>query len=220
MRSQRVRHDLASEKQPLFSSLLFIPINNKSCRIPMPSWSLDLHINSSIANLMKNSPRFEQLNRILLTMPRIEGTADSWMWRTLIRGCLWGGELDWDTGWEAGFSLYRCIWVQHSSVSDHQNKADISIKSMLFFFFFWFPSAYKSYVWGSPGGSAVKNLPANACDESSSLRGGRFPGEGNGNPLQYSCLENPRDRGAWWATVHRMAKSLTRLSNQIAEAAT
>ena len=42
---------------------------------------------------------------------------------------------------------------------------------------------------------------------------GRSPGEGNGNPLQYSCLENPMDRGAWWATVHRVAKSQTRLSN-------
>ena len=37
-------------------------------------------------------------------------------------------------------------------------------------------------------------------------------GEGNGNPLQYSCLENPKDRGAWWATVHRVAKSQTQLS--------
>ena len=40
---------------------------------------------------------------------------------------------------------------------------------------------------------------------------GRSPGEGNGNPLQYPCLENPMDRGAWWATVHRVAKSRTRL---------
>ena len=41
---------------------------------------------------------------------------------------------------------------------------------------------------------------------------GRSPGEGNGNPLQYSCLENPKDRGAWWATVQGVAKSQTRLS--------
>ena len=68
----------------------------------------------------------------------------------------------------------------------------------------------------------VKNPPANACDESSSLqgRGRRSPGEGNGNLLQNSCLENPRDRGAWQATVRGIAKSLTRFSNQIAEAAT
>ena len=42
---------------------------------------------------------------------------------------------------------------------------------------------------------------------------GRSPGGGNGNPLQYFCLENPMDRGAWWATVHGVAKSWTRLSN-------
>ena len=42
---------------------------------------------------------------------------------------------------------------------------------------------------------------------------GRYLGEGNGNPLQYSCLENSMDRGAWWATVHAVAKSWTQLSN-------
>ena len=42
---------------------------------------------------------------------------------------------------------------------------------------------------------------------------GRSPGEGNGNPLQYSCLENPRDQGAWWATVHGVAKSRTQMSD-------
>ena len=44
---------------------------------------------------------------------------------------------------------------------------------------------------------------------------GRYPGEGNGNPLQYSCLENPMDRGAWWATDHRVSKSWTGLSDFI-----
>ena len=51
----------------------------------------------------------------------------------------------------------------------------------------------------------VKNLPANAGDirDMGSIPGlGRSPGEGHGNPLQYSCLENPMDRGAWWVTVH------------------
>ena len=58
----------------------------------------------------------------------------------------------------------------------------------------------------------VKNLPVNAGDAGAigSIPGlGRFPGEGNGSPLQYSCLGNPMDRGAWWATVHKVAKSLT-----------
>ena len=49
----------------------------------------------------------------------------------------------------------------------------------------------------------------NAVDASSIPESGRFPGEGNGNLLQYSCLENSRDRGAWWATVHGVAKSWT-----------
>jgi len=60
----------------------------------------------------------------------------------------------------------------------------------------------------------VKNLPTNAGDirDAGSIPGsGRCPGEGNGNPLWYSCLENPMDRGAWWAAVHRVAKSWTRL---------
>ena len=55
----------------------------------------------------------------------------------------------------------------------------------------------------------VKNLPANAGDtrDVGSISGsGKSPGEGNGNPLQYSCLENPMDRGAWWATVHKVAR--------------
>ena len=60
----------------------------------------------------------------------------------------------------------------------------------------------------------VKNLPANAGDvsDASSIPGvGRFPGGGHGNPLQYSCLENPMDRGPWWATLHGVAKSQTKL---------
>ena len=58
----------------------------------------------------------------------------------------------------------------------------------------------------------VKNLPTNAGDardEGSILGSGRSPGDGNGHPLQYSCQENPMDRGAWWATVHGDAKSQT-----------
>ena len=57
----------------------------------------------------------------------------------------------------------------------------------------------------------VKNLPAVQETQTSIPRSGRFFGEGNGNPLQDSCLENPMDTGAWWATVHGAAKSLTQL---------
>ena len=58
----------------------------------------------------------------------------------------------------------------------------------------------------------VKNLPANAGDtgDAGLIPGsGRSPGGGHGNPLQYSCQENPTDRGAWWAAVHGVTKSLT-----------
>ena len=60
---------------------------------------------------------------------------------------------------------------------------------------------------GFPGGSEVKASACNAGDLSSIPGSGRSPGEGNGNPLLYSCLENPMGGGAWWATVHRVAKS-------------
>ena len=57
-------------------------------------------------------------------------------------------------------------------------------------------------------------MPACIAADLGSIPGsGRFPGEGNGNPLQYSCLENPTDGGAWWAIVHRVAKSRIPLSD-------
>ena len=73
-----------------------------------------------------------------------------------------------------------------------------------------------SRVYGSPlflGGLAVKNPPANTGDAGSIPELGRSPGRGDGNLLQYSCLGNPRDRGAWLATVHGVTKSQKRLSN-------
>jgi len=72
---------------------------------------------------------------------------------------------------------------------------------------------------GFPGGLVVKNPAAvqetacNACDTDWIPGSGRSPGGGNGNPLQYSRLENPMDGGAWWATVHGVTKSRTRLSD-------
>ena len=68
----------------------------------------------------------------------------------------------------------------------------------------------------SPMTQQVNNLPANAGDtgDSGSIPGlGRSPGEGNGNLVQYSCLENPMDKGAWWVILHSFAKSQTPLSN-------
>ena len=72
------------------------------------------------------------------------------------------------------------------------------------------------HIWGFPHGAVVKNPPASAKDsrDLDSIPGsGRFPGVGTENPLQYSCLENSMDTGAWWATVHGVAESQTQLSN-------
>ena len=64
-----------------------------------------------------------------------------------------------------------------------------------------------------PGGSDGRASAYNAGDPDSIPASGRSPGEGNGNPLQYSYLENPMDGGAWYATIHGVAKSRTRLSD-------
>ena len=85
----------------------------------------------------------------------------------------------------------------------------------------WSPLHDNSHVWsrkaifpGSvydqelPRWLNVKNLHANAGDMDLIPESGRSPGDGNGNPLQYSCLGNPMNRGAWWATVHGIAKEL------------
>ena len=77
-----------------------------------------------------------------------------------------------------------------------------------------YPSSLKAclpFIRASLVAQRLKRLPAMRETWVLSLGSipgsGRFPGEGNGNPLKYSCLENPMDRGAWWATVHRVAKS-------------
>ena len=72
---------------------------------------------------------------------------------------------------------------------------------------------FETDFMGFPGGSEGKVSACNAGNLGSIPASGRSPGEGNGNPLQYSCLENSMDRGAWWATVHGVAKSQTRLSD-------
>ena len=69
-------------------------------------------------------------------------------------------------------------------------------------------------IMGFPDGSDGKESACNAGDPGLILESGRSPGEGNGNPPQYSCLESPMDRGAWRATAHGVTKSWTRLSNQ------
>ena len=73
-----------------------------------------------------------------------------------------------------------------------------------------------TYIWLSQVALVISNTPANAGDlrdAGSILGSGGSPGGGHGNPLQYSCLENPMHRGVWWATVHRVVKSRTRPSD-------
>ena len=62
-------------------------------------------------------------------------------------------------------------------------------------------------MWGFPGSSVIKSLPANAGYMGLIPGLGRSPGEGNGNPVQHSRRDNPMDRGAWWATVRGVAES-------------
>ena len=72
------------------------------------------------------------------------------------------------------------------------------------------------FLWASQVAQLVKNLPANAGDKRDAGLipvSGRSPGQGNGSPLQCSCLENPVEKGAWWATVRGVKKSQTKLSN-------
>ena len=68
------------------------------------------------------------------------------------------------------------------------------------------------YIVWDPRRFSSKESACNVVDLGLIPGSGRSPGEGNSNPLQYSCLGNPMDRGAWWATVHRVAKSQTRWS--------
>ena len=74
-------------------------------------------------------------------------------------------------------------------------------------------SKFVMQALGFPGGSDGKESARNAGDPGSIPGSGKSPGEGNGNPLQYSCLGNPMDRGTWWATVHGVTKSQTQLSD-------
>ena len=95
-----------------------------------------------------------------------------------------------------------------------EKKRTVFIKKLLHFFAWKDSESYlgRSFLtlsWtltGFPGGSVGKESACNAGDPGLFPESGRSPGEENGNPLQYSCLENPMGRGAWWATVHGVAR--------------
>ena len=93
--------------------------------------------------------------------------------------------------------IFSCSLISLSSVFSEN-----LLRTIKDYIFFWL---------GFPGGSEYKASACNAGDLGLIPGWGRSPGEGNGNPLQYSCLENPMDGEAWWATVHGVAKSQTRL---------
>ena len=132
---------------------------------------------------------------------------------------------NWSTrgGWVEGHKLFVFHELQLWFLKGTLNPI-VRLSQMCFTWYLWspMPMPKKEIIIsfnsksGFPGGSAVKNPPANAGDTRDvvSIPGsGRSPGEGNGNPLQYSCLENPLDTGAWWVTVHGVTKRLTWLSH-------
>ena len=91
----------------------------------------------------------------------------------------------------------------------------LAIFSYQYIKYFLPPPPLLNTMWPHQVALVVKNPPAGDVRDSGSIPGpGRSPGEGNGNPLQYPCLENPMDRGAWWATVHRFAEGRTQLKQQ------
>ena len=143
----------------------------------------------------------------------------------------WVGKVPWRRSWQsppvflpgeshgqrslAGYSPQACKESDATEAAFHtctlQNGSSpmsFSSKWLKIFVAYW----KGLYHLGFPGGLEVKASTCNAGDLGSIPGSGRSPGEGNGNPLQYSCLENPMDGGAWWATVHGVTKSRTRLS--------
>ena len=132
------------------------------------------------------------------------------------------------------WSLPNCKWPSTKARSSHRNRVSSYLqKKLRSGIWNWavgagaagvfYNSSSQSWmilhtlrdIWGSPDGAVVKNPPANAGDarDSGLIPGlGRFPGGGHSNPLQYSCLENLMDWGAWWTTVHRVPESWTWLN--------
>ena len=103
--------------------------------------------------------------------------------------------------------IFTAVRLHHSKTSRQGKRAGCPSMGP-----WWCLGQLQSVVWTSQLGLTVKNPPANAGDtrDGGLIPGsGRSPGEENDNPLQYSCLENLMDRGAWWPAVHRVSKSQT-----------
>ena len=107
-------------------------------------------------------------------------------------------------------SLFQVISVQTGHKSDHSSTFLRFLMRSLFVILHY---TYLSLGGGFPSAQTVKESACNVCDPGSIPGSGRSPGEGNGNPLQYSCVENSMERRAWQATVNEVAKSQTLLSD-------
>ena len=107
-------------------------------------------------------------------------------------------------------------WPKLCEDRDHDYLSDYCIPIQLFAHCLPCSSCSINISWKSASlvAQTVKNLPCHVGHLGLIPGSGRSPGEGNGNSLQYSCLENPMDRGAWWATVHGVTKSWTQLKRQ------
>ena len=99
------------------------------------------------------------------------------------------------------------IWLRTGNLPKGKHKLPyfLTEEALLFQLMMWWCLKLPGGI-GFSGGSVGKESACNAGDLDSIPGSGRSPGEGNGNPLQYSCLENPMDRGTWWAIVHRVPK--------------
>ena len=104
--------------------------------------------------------------------------------------------------------FHLAIYSRNHSISVNKSLSHSILQQHLF-------TPLYVYNRGFPGDSEDKASACNAGDPGTIPGLGRSPGEGNGNPLQYPCLENPMDRGAWRATVHGVTKSRKRLSKQV-----
>ena len=107
--------------------------------------------------------------------------------------------------------LSKSICISFRNLQFHSYSITIWVYWLILISIVFFDEASFGRISGFPGGAVVENPPANAGDTGVIPGLGRSPGEGNGHPLQYFCLENPMDREVWWATVHGVSKSWTRL---------
>ena len=111
--------------------------------------------------------------------------------------------------------MWACVKIQCEKFINqmwlHKLWCDKNSKAWMNGKWTWKSGRGQSAYWGFSEGSEVKASACNAGDLGSIPGSGRSPGEGNGNPLQYSCLENPMDGGVWWAAVYGVAQSRTRL---------